>query len=113
MATLATPGAVSGGTLGIADKKTLDGTTLSSVVWQIPPRIGTLTVQCVTAGATYRVETTANPIEDVSADTATWFDLFGADQSASRQQALFASVSAVRVTRVSGAGSVVACIRGQ
>ncbi len=113
MATLTVPGAVSGGTLGISDKKTLDGTILAMVAWQIPPRVGTITVQTVTAGAVYRVEVTANPIEDVSADSASWFDLYGADQSANQQRAIFASVSAVRVSRISGTGNVIACIRGQ
>jgi hypothetical protein len=112
MATVTTPGAVSGGTLGITDKKTLDGSALSYVVWQIPPRIGSVTVQVyVVSAGSYRVEMTASPIDDITTDTADWFDMFGADQSASRQQAIFASVTAVRVTRVSGIHR--ACIRGQ
>jgi len=112
MATVTVPGAVSGGTLGITDKKTLDGVSLTTIVWQIPPRIGTLTIQAaVVSAGSYRVETTASPIEDVQADTADWFDVFGADQNASRQQAIFAAVTAVKVTRVSGSRRV--CIRGQ
>jgi len=112
MATVTVPGAVSGGTLGITDKKTLDGSALTVVTWQIPPRIGTLTIQAnVVSAGSYRIETTASPIEDVQADTADWYDVFGADQAASRQQAIFAAVTAVRATRVSGTHRV--CIRGQ
>lgn len=112
MATITTPGAVSGGTLGITDKKTLDGSALTYVVWQIPPRIGTITLQAyVVSAGSYRIEATASPIEDVEADSADWFDIFGADQSVSRQQAIFSAVTAVRATRVSGTHRV--CIRGQ
>jgi hypothetical protein len=111
MANISTPGSVRGSTLGIIDKKTLDGTT-PYVIWETPPRVGTLTVQvAVLSAGNYRVEITASPIEDVQSDTADWFDLFGADQSQSRQNAIFSSVTAVKVTRVSGSHR--ACIRGQ
>lgn len=111
MAVITIPGAVSGGSLGINDKKTLDSVT-SVVVWQIPPRIGTLTIQVqVTSAGSYRVETTASPIEDVQGDSADWFDAYGADQNASTQKALMAAVTAVRITRVAGTHRV--CIRGQ
>ena len=111
MATITIPGAVTGGSLGINAKKTLDGAS-PAVVWQIPPRIGTLTVQVfITSAGTYRVEATASPIEDVQADTADWFDAYGADQNASSMRSIIAAVTAIRVTRVTGSHRV--CIRGQ
>lgn len=111
MAALSTPGAVAGGTIGINDVTTLNATK-QSVIWEIPARIGTLTVQvAVLSAGGYRVEITASPRDNVVSDTADWFDVFGADQVASRQQALFASVTAVKFTRVSGEHRV--CIRGQ
>ncbi len=111
MATITIPGSVSGGNLGINDKKTIDGTT-TQVVWQIPPRIGTITIQAqvLTAGS-YRVEATASPIEDVQADSADWFDALGADQVASSMNPIIAAVTAIRVVRVAGSHRV--CIRGQ
>jgi hypothetical protein len=116
MASVVVPGAVSGGTLGISDKQSITAALPSAdpgvVTWQIPPRIGTITLQVyVTSAGSYYAEVTASPIADVVAGTADWFDLFGANQSASRQQAIFSSVTAVRVTRVSG--EFRACIRGQ
>lgn len=112
MANITTPNAVSGGTLGINDKKTLDGSALTYVIWQIPPRVGTLTIQAkVVSAGSYRVEATASPIADVLDDSADWFDIPGADQTVSRMIAIFSSVTAVRVTRVSGTHRV--CIRGQ
>ena len=110
MATITVPGAVSGGTLGISSKSTLSNG--QQVVWQIPPRIGVCTIQVVPVGsATYAVQVTANPIEDVQADTASWFDVITG--TAAQQQAIFASVTAVKVLQSAGAGTIVACIRGQ
>jgi len=111
MATVTVPGAVSGGTLGITGKQALNAAT-PQVIWQIPPRIGTITIQvAVTSAGNYEVLCTASPVEDVLDDTADWFDIFGAAQSASRQQAIFASVTAVKVVRSTGEHT--ACIRGQ
>ena len=116
MPNITVPGAVSGANLGIADKQVLTASLPAAspgvALWQIPARIGSITVQVyVTSAGSYYVEVTASPIEDVVAGTADWFDLFGANQSASRQQAIFSSVTALRVTRVSG--EFRACIRGQ
>lgn len=113
MSIVTVPGAVSGGTLGIADKTTISGAATSKV-WQIPPRVGTLTIQVVPTNLVYTVQATANPIADVEDDSAAWFDITGTgNQSGAIQKGLFASVTAVRVDYVSGAGSAVACIRGQ
>lgn len=111
MAAITTPGSVSGGTLGISAKATINASN-PWIIWEIPPRIGTLTLQAavLTAG-TWRAECTASPRDDVIADTADWFDVLGADQTASRMQAIFSAVTAVRFTRVSGEHRV--CIRGQ
>lgn len=111
MASLATPGSVSGGTLGINAVATLSASAVS-IIWEIPPRIGTITVQvAVLSAGTYRVEVTASPRDNVASDTADWFDLWGADQNASRQDAIFAAITAIRITRVTGTHRV--CIRGQ
>jgi len=110
MATITVPGAVSGGTLGISDRKTI--TNGNQVVWQVPPRIGVCTIQVVPVGsATYAAQVTADPIENVQNDTATWFDVITG--TAAAQQAIFASVTAIKVLQSAGAGSLVACIRGQ
>ena len=111
MASISTPGSVSGGTLGINAVTTLSASA-ASIIWEIPPRIGTLTVQIavLTAGS-YRVEVTASPRDNVVADTADWFDLWGADQTVSRQEAIFSALTAIKITRVSGSHRV--AIRGQ
>jgi len=111
MATLVSPGAVSGSTLGIAAKETISS-TINSITWQIPPRIGAITIQVyVLVAGNYRVEATASPYEDLIAGNERWFDIFGADQSAHMQKPILSSVTAVRVTRLSGTHEV--CIRGQ
>lgn len=112
MSTVTTPGAVTAGSLGITAKAILTSTN-STVIWEIPPRVGTLTVQnqITSSAGSYRVEVTASPIDDVSDDTAHWFDVFGTDQTDSSLKAIFSAVTAVKITRVSG--EISACIRGQ
>ena len=106
MATLTTPGSVSAGSLGISAKATLNNTE-TSIIWEIPPRIGTLTIQnqITSAGGSYRVEVTASPIADVENDTAHWFDAIGTDQTISTLKAIFSAVTAVKVQRISGTRS--------
>ena len=109
MATITVPVAVSGGTLGISAKQALSS-ALAEVIYQIPPRIGVVTVQVVpNPTGTYEVACTANPIEDVQAGSASWFDIITG--TAAQQQAIFASVTAIRFKRT--AGDLTVCIRGQ
>ena len=111
MAQISTPGSVSGSTLGITALAVLNGTS-QSIIWEIPPRIGTITLQAaVLSAGTWRAEVTASPRDNVLSDTADWFDVFGADQVASRQEAIFSAITAIRFTRLSGEHRV--CIRGQ
>jgi hypothetical protein len=106
-----TPGIISGGTIGVEATKALDGTT-TSVEWAIPPRIGQVSIGVTLGGAgSYKVEYTNSPTADVLGGTARWFDAFGADQSTSRLITLYACMSSVRITRLTG--SMTVDMRGQ
>jgi hypothetical protein len=108
------PGFVRGGTLGINDRAQIDGTT-SEVIWEIPPRIGILTIQgrCKVTPAEFQVYTTADPVDSIgaSSDPATWFPVFSAAQVADVQTPIHGSVTAVKFVRT--AGTIMVGIRGQ
>ena len=111
------PNVIQGSTIGIEDEQSLDGATLGSeVTWKIPPRIGVISVSVKLpseTGNVWKLEYTNSPTSRVDAGTAIWFDHYGADQSLSRIGSMYGALSAVRVTRVSGNGTLVAAIRGQ
>jgi hypothetical protein len=100
------PGIIAGGTIGVEATQALDGTT-TSIEWRIPPRIGQVSVGVTLGGAgSYKVEYTNSPTANVLAGTARWFDAFGADQSVSRMVTLYACISSVKITRISGTMTV-------
>lgn len=110
------PNVIQGGTIGIEAKCLLDGAIKSVVTWPIPPRIGVISIGVrlpAEAGNSYKVEYSNSLVVDVQADTAVWFDAYGANQSTSRIIAVYGALSAVRVTRLGGVGTFVANIRGQ
>lgn len=113
---ISTPGVIQGGTIGVEAKASLDGAVQSVVTWSIPPRIGVISIGVrlpAETGNSYKVEYSNSPVADIIADTAAWFDMYGANQSISRLASVYGALSAIRVTRLSGTGTFVATLRGQ
>ena len=113
MSTVSTaiPGAINGGSIGCNDQAAV--TAGNTQVWSIPARLGSIGLQETITSDTgeYTVEATMNTLAAVQAGTAHWFDVFGANQTVSRQHSIMPSVTAVRITVVSG--TVESAIRGQ